>query len=229
MAFLTDNFNSYNGGGIDAAVALHGQGGWLAGTGTFPDGFWVTTNYEPEGGFIWEGAKGVYQWSPISSGHTEAVRRDLTFPADGSQSFQVGHSAFDSGCAFAIEVEMGVYGGSPMIGVSIRADDTTDYVPLAFYRDALGEMVPFAYADIPETWYTIQIEWRSSDSKVRYNIFPLGSSGMWTDWVARIAGTPIDFFIGAWSTETDVTVWWDNFVGTGEAVAANFITGNKYW
>ncbi len=202
-AFLEDNFNSYN------TTYLSGQGNWGAGHGTKPEGFWVEED-ATQGGYWgigpFEGAKGVLQWSPIGSYYTEA-QKNCTFPPDGSQKFDIAYKLTEPG-PFAIVIQFQTNTGGRIIAVKVAGVGESPFtIGYVYYLNPDFNWICMGLADDWETWYTVEIQWRSSDTKARYK----WGSNQWTGWVDRIAGTPTCINLSCQNADEDVTVWWDDF------------------
>lgn len=67
-----------------------------------------------------------------------------------------------------------------------------------------GSYVNFGERFNYETWYAIQIEWRSSDNTARYNI----NGGEWTSWTKGVA--PWSLGLDTVELRTGNVIYWDN-------------------
>lgn len=153
MAIFEDNFNSYNDGD------LNGQGGWV-----YED--IDSKTWSVEGTVVYEGIKAVTE----SSGRNYLKDGNLT--NDGRITVYLRWSSVATGGPYFTLYE----GTSAKI---IAAQGQTGAGKFDYYS---GGWVNLGNVSV-DTWYCLEIEWRSSDKKVRYRL----DGGTWTDWVAPFA------------------------------------------
>jgi len=145
-----DDFNSYENGD------LVGQGGWLHRA-------YDTGVIDVQDSVVFEGAKA------ISAGNTtkyERVKKQGTAQADGKITVYMRHTHNDIKTIFQV-----MEGETICFNVYLHSDGNITYYNGSFHTLLSGYQT--------DHWYCIEIEWRSSDHKVRYRI----DGGDWSDWV----------------------------------------------
>lgn len=153
---FTDDFEDYNVG------LLGGQGGWVV------PSYYM---YRPQvqSSYVKQGEKAIKVYGDYLFPH--GAEKTGTPTNDGMitiylEKFIGGTSTPDS----IIELKEG-----GTVVVSMRSVDSH----FRYFDGNLGGYVniypPFFYY---KTWFAVQIQWRSSDHKIRYNI----DGGAWTDW-----------------------------------------------
>src|SRR3989344_5655236 len=155
---LTDNFNSYSDGGIN------NQGGWSGSSFT-----------NVQGTTVFEGAKAVQIYNPYPG--TFNIEKSGAPTKDGRITVYVqGHIGGTTHPVFEIKLKE----GSTVI-LSARAYTGFGF---GYYNADVGGNSFFSPAIMAsDTWYAVQIEWRSSDHKARYRI----DNGSFTDWHRGLA------------------------------------------
>jgi len=184
MAFLEDTFNSYTDGD------LNGQGSWTA-AGT----------YDIQGTTVYEGTKALQQ---SNSGSTDQVANKTGTQgiADGSQNWYSRLSVTTGGT----EHDTRIKEGATYLTV-IRMDARTAPTATIKYRDSVGYS---SYGNFSvDTWYLMQLEWRSSDKKFRFAV----DAEAWTDWYTPLANftTDVDNVELQWWSSQGANGYWDNF------------------
>ena len=177
---LTEDFNSYNDGNLE------GQGGWTLRDGT-------SGQIYIQGTTVKEGAKAADGQGTLdcNDGKTGSQLSDgrITYYA------RMG-TADKQGCGFYLRE-----GGSTRIQVTFRAGGYIDYYD--------GSAWHHLKAWAADTWYCVEIEWRSSDKKARYRV----DGGTWTDWdTTQTAWTNYLDTVVICSTGADPVVhqYWDH-------------------
>ena len=155
MATLIDNFDSYTVGDLD------GQGSW-------------------SGSLNWDVLTAEFQSSPNSAGNTTGgagdISKDMTATGTGNQVFYMRSSAlvlgvtnhnvrFFEGATFLFFVSLNEGGGSP-----------GDII-----LEGSGSTIITTW--VVNTWYKIEVEWKTSDDTVRARV----DDGTWTAFVAVAA------------------------------------------
>jgi len=130
---------------------LNGQGGWSG-----------DTAYDVQGTIVKEGAKAVECGSVVNVG----IYKDGTPRNDGRITAYLRRNTNSSGRSY-LTIKEGT-----TICANVRFMDDGN---LQVHRNGAWETYLAYSADI---WYCIEIEWRSSDHKVRYRV----NGGAWTDW-----------------------------------------------
>jgi lysophospholipase L1-like esterase len=162
---LHDDFNSYSSGD------LNGQEGWATSDGT-------AGNIKVQGTMVKEGAKAVGGERFIDN---ENVKKSGKALRDGAATFYIlNDDSIKKTPSFIL-----MQGSTICFGVGIHGTgaEKVDYV------DSTDNWVNFAEYTT-NTWFYVQMEWRSSDCKVRYSC----NGGPWTDWVEPLH---------AWTTGVD--------------------------
>ncbi len=155
---FTDNFNSYTNG------AIGGQGGWTGASG------YTSVVDSP----VFEGAKAVSFYEPYPGSYN--IEKTGTLTNDGRITMYV----------------RGIIGGTthPVFVIKLK-EGATDmisavaYTGFGFYHydGDTGTYATINQSMGSDTWYAVQIEWRSSDHKARYRI----DNGNFTDWHKGLA------------------------------------------
>ena len=159
---FTDNFNSYSTG------SLHGQGSWTtAGGGA---GWQVQTSV------VNEGANAISR-----TGLGLATKKGGSSINDGIITFYTRRTETSPGVTGAADFEL--WQGDPATGTRIAQVRTLSGNSNFFYVNSTPANVSFGTIT-SNTWYAIQVQWRSSDHKVRYNV----NGGTWTSFVAGTSG-----------------------------------------
>lgn len=131
---------------------LTGQGSWSG-----------DSSYDVSTSLPYEGTKGVV--NADTSGSAKAISKTGTTTDDGALTFYFRATNNTSERAFILKE-----GGTQCVYMRFANDgdiefwDGGTYEPLGTYS--------------ADTWYEVQLEWRSSDHKIRWNI----NKGGWTDW-----------------------------------------------
>ncbi len=153
---LTDNFNSYSDGDIN------GQGGWTVPT--------TDEYFTVQSGVVNEGAKAIKS-NTILTGFDIGIKKTGILLADGSFTIYVrAETAASDGMIRLFETPTGPE--NPKVLIEFTANGFS-------YKDSSGNKIGFGPDTTLNTWYAIQVQWRNSDHKVRYNI----NGGTWTLWV----------------------------------------------
>ena len=165
---------------------LNGQGDWSA------NAIW-----DVQGTIVKEGAKAV----KATNGNWYEMSKDGTARTDGRITFYVRAAQTDAhlNCLLrqvgAADFAMSLY---------FNGDGNIQY------KDDVGYHTIQAYS--ADQWYEVEVEWRSSDHKLRYRI----DEGDWTDWKATWLN---------WTTGFD-RVWITQY-GTG-TFYVDYIAENPY-
>jgi len=150
---LTDDFNSYTDG------SLEDQSSWAIDGG-------VEDSIVVQGTTVKEGAKAIDN----TSGNDENVKQTGSDVADGRITYYARVGATNQyGSGFRL------YSGDTQCVTVIFWNDGN-----LIYKDSANSNVTLLAGYSANTWYCIEIEWRSSDHTVRYRV----NEGTWTDWVA---------------------------------------------
>jgi hypothetical protein len=152
--FLFDDFNSYSAG------PLNGQGGWTANYD-----YWVVLA-SPD----FEGAFGFGCIDDTFCGGERYVYHDATPDANGVEGIYMRTDSYATA------------------SVNFSIMNATTYVGQIYTKDANGHLwgltSGLTFIDLGSynlnTWYFIQMEWRSSDKNVRYRI----DNNEWSAWYA---------------------------------------------
>lgn len=174
---FVDDFNSYNNG------SLNGQGGWLG-----------HPAYQVLDNLTKEGDKAVHSSSFASP---VVIRKSGTLLSDGQITFYVRR--FDAN-------QPGVFSFKLKEGVDAKVEVRGNFGGNAGFQYVDGVAASYVNFGVPfnfETWYAVQIQWRSADHAVRYAI----DNGIWTDWVVSIA--PWAAGLDAVELETTNAIAWD--------------------
>lgn len=152
---FVDNFESYNIGRLD------GQGSWIA------NSFSHVENSD-----VFEGSKAVevddyYLYSP-------SIQKSGALVNDGTIAIYMKRII---GGTSSPEIDVKLQEGSNII-VS-----TKNQLYFQYLDGGSGLYNNFGPLFSSNTWFALQIQWRSSDHKVRYNI----NGGLWTDWAPGVA------------------------------------------
>jgi len=154
---LTDDFNSYSNGSIE------GQGGW---TGNGVNEFFTV------------------QSSTVKEG-TKAIESSLNFPFVGLGVTKIGDLLSDGSVSVSVRRNATFTNGlfrlweGNSIKVIVQFSSSSGNQGSIVYQDN-GGIFRHLSLMAPDTWYQLQIEWRSSPSQqLRYRV----DEGMWTDWV----------------------------------------------
>src|SRR3989338_4805003 len=173
---LTDDFNSYSNGSIE------GQGGW---TGNGVNEFFTV------------------QSSTVKEG-TKAIESSLNFPFVGLGVTKIGDLLSDGSVSVSVRRNATFTNGlfrlweGNSIKVIVQFSSSSGNQGSIVYQDN-GGIFRHLSLMAPDTWYQLQIEWRSSPSQqLRYRV----DEGMWTDWVVpRVNWTvglnTINLFMGS--------------------------------
>ena len=174
---FTDDFNSYSVGG------LSGQGGWQA-----SPAFVITDSPAREGAGALFSSNFNVAVSARKSG-TLLNGGKITIYARRADANQPGVFSFilKEGSNPKIEVRGNYGAGARFQHIDGSAGSYVNFGPLFNF----------------ETWYAIQIEWRSADHSARYNI----DGGIWTDWFSSIA--PWDMGLDTVELQTTNSIMWD--------------------
>jgi len=132
---------------------LNGQGSWSG-----------DTSYDIQGTTVKEGAKAV---QCVNNSSYDTIEKTGNLVNDGRITFYIRRSDSVATSAYYRLHE------DTDTKIIVSMNKITDKIQ---YRNADG------YVDIQsfslDTWYCVEIEWRSSDHKARYRI----DEGTWTDW-----------------------------------------------
>lgn len=162
-SIFNDNFNSYSNG------TICGVGSWTCG---------AAGAFNVESTVVNEGAHA------IKSGGSD-IAKSGTSVNDGTQTI---YARFGTGGGGSIRFKEGGSGTSFKINVDINGN-----VPgkIAYYDNTLGVYVSFADLAL-NVWFAIQVQWRSSDHKARFNI----NGGTWTSYI-------VPYLVTAWTSGLD--------------------------
>jgi len=174
---FTDDFNSYNGGN------LTGQGGWSA-----HPAYLVTDD------LVKEGEKAVFG---LSFGLPASAIKSGLLLNDGQITVYVRRADANQPGVFSFILREGANAKIEVRG-NYGAQGKFQYVD-----SATGSYVDFGEPFSFETWYAVQIQWRSQDHAARYNI----NGGTWTDWAPGIA--PWAAGLDTVELETTNSIRWD--------------------
>ena len=147
-----DNIDGYDNGD------LGGQGDWIDMGGAFE-------KVQVQDTVVLQGEKALTGYSNTT--WSIAYKEGLGV-ADGSTTFYIRttSNSYNSAAVYLTEAS------SPIVVLSFRDDGYISYLSAC---SASYEHISPYFSDI---WYAVQIEWRDSDKKVRYQIDQQG----WTDW-----------------------------------------------
>lgn len=178
-AVLNDNFDSYSDGSLDS------QGGWSG-----------DSQFEVQGAVIQSGTNAVK--CPSSEGEKN-IEKSVTQRADGDQVFY-----FRASSVGPITIVSVFLKEDDTICIAIQLDGQSGNI---VYHDEMGG-ISFKDNWAADTWYKIQVQWRSIDTKVRYRV----DDGAWTDWVAphNVWSSGINK-VGLRSNGTGAIAYWDEF------------------
>lgn len=159
-SIFDDNFNSYYNGD------LAGQGSWA----TYHP---ASANFDIQGTITKEGAKAVYNSTAADS----VISKMGAARADGKTTVYfrtVTHASWGSSSRYsAIRIGKGVFGAGGEFAAIYLFDD--GYIK---YYDGSAFQNVHTTDWNDDQWYYVQIEWRTSDNKARYNF----NGGTWTGW-----------------------------------------------
>lgn len=150
MGTLVENFDSYTDGD------LNGQGGWSG-----------SVNWDVQGTIVQSGVKAVQ--CAISA---STIDKSITASANGNQVFYIRSNAlnvgatnhsvrFYEGATYITGIYLNEGGGSP--GDILLDGSASD---------------PIVATWVINTWYKIEVEWRTSDDSFRARV----NDGTWTSW-----------------------------------------------
>jgi len=151
VIILRDDFNSYNDGFLD------GQGSWRG-----------DANFNIQGATVYEGAKAV-----IATGETNTQKEIDKFgtpQTDGRQTCYMRSSSNDTNQVFFTLLD----GDIVVTEFRLHPSGYIDYLIGPPATPSRPQYKPYS----ADTWYALTVEWRSSDSRVRYKV----DDGDWTDW-----------------------------------------------
>ena len=174
---FTDNFNDYNNG------FLSGQGGWLA-----SPAYAITVSFPKEGMRAVKASNFAFPVSAVKSG---------TLLNDGQITVYVRRVDANQPGVFLFTLKEGT---APKIEVRGNVSGMGQFQHI---NGATGSYINFGVPFHYDTWYAVQIQWRSSDHSARYNI----DGGSWTDWTPSIA--PWTFGLDTVQLETINAIYWD--------------------
>lgn len=180
---VSDNFNSYTNGNLE------GQGSWSRGG--------IATEFDVEGTVVYEGAKAIKN-NNNNSGSEVNIQKTGSLLNDGLITVYVRLDAGNGGFRL-------LEGATTRIKTQFINGGTGS---AAFvYSDSLNVNVTFGVVPVAGTWYALQIQWRSSDHTVRYNI----NGGTWTAWVAPLSvwSTGMDIVSIVRAAGNNQTMYWD--------------------
>lgn len=150
---FTDNFNSYSTGNIS------GKSDWTGSSG-------FTTIQES---VVFEGTKAFKISNPFPG--TFNIQKSGILTNDGRMTVYVqGHIGGSTRPNFEIQLKEG-----NIVRLSVKAH--TDF-GFSYYNADIGGYSSFGPSMASDTWYAVQIEWRSQDHKARYRI----NSESFSDW-----------------------------------------------
>lgn len=168
LPIVKDGFNTYVNGSVT------GQGNWIS----YVNG----ANFVVQDTLSHRGKKALYN---NSLGDSVVTKAGVPF-ADGRQYVYVRTENRSNWGTYAngnaqVGISKGSWGGRELrnfIAVSFKADGN-----VAYYDPVTDHYINFAsYND--NQWTRLEMEWRSSDTKARYNV----NNGVWTGW-KPIAGS----------------------------------------
>jgi len=170
----TDNFDSYNDGD------LHGQGSWSG-----------VTDFDIQGTVKQAGTKAV-SIASAAGGVPAIITKIGTQRADGTNGIYIRKSKNNDG-----EAHFEIYEGTTFIAEIYLKQNGNIY----YYGTGADISLGTYSAD---TWYYLQIQWRSTpDHKVRFKL----DSGSWSDWIAPA---------NDWTTGPDRIKIWSRYQDTGD-------------
>ena len=199
---FTDYFNIYSN------ASLVGQGGWARSDSD------LTNTYTVQSSVVNEGAGAVAITSSGFAGGQSGVQKTGTSRVDGAMTFYVRFTnGTNARCLFAATDD----GGSATAIFNVNQSTASRVTTLAgTYTDVTLSV---------DTWYAVQMQWRNSDKKFRFNV----NGGTWTDWTA-----------GSWTTGGIVTItvtgnlaagttfYFDTFFGTGTVPSNLYVYFDKF-
>jgi len=153
---VTDNFNNY------ASGSIVGQGGWES----YANG----SNWIVQGITTFEGTGALRNNTPADS----LVGKKGTLLLNGKQAVYIktnNRSGWHTDSGYGLRISKGL-NGYPFVAVDFKKDGAVRYYDLnsGIYKN-------FAvYND--NQWTLLEVEWRSSDTRVRYRV----NNGAWTNW-----------------------------------------------
>lgn len=156
---FTDNFNGYLDGN------LSGQGGWIV------DGS-NTNSFTVGGSTVFEGSKAIQLHAGF---FPSQVKKRGALVSDGMVTFYLRVNSQGNGWVNLRE------SSANKLGAAIQYGGPASVLrgKIKYWDGGLG-----AYVDLgsiaADIWYGVQMQWRSSDKKVRYNI----DGGAWTSFVS---------------------------------------------
>lgn len=161
---FVDDFNSYTDGVLD------GQGNWIG-----------DISFEVQDDISYEGK--AIRNSALSE---QVITKTGTPLTDGKITFYVRTTELSASKTFQIYLDDGTESYPIRVQLHYSAGSKISY---------LGET---AFVEIqtisPDTWYSVEIEWRSSDYMTRYRV----NEETWTDWV-NVSST--------WTSINKFSVW----------------------
>lgn len=192
-AILTENFNSYT----DWDIVW--QGSWISQQ--------FSTNYDIQWSVVQEWAKALaliawsHGWSPI-------IYKTWTAVADWTQAFYVRKTVTNEEFLVLLEQHSTLTWAIVKFstGWQIQYFNGSTYVDIQSYS--------------ADTWYLIEVEWRTSDNTARYRI----DGWSWTSFVAvNWTFTSIDSIRLIWQATTSWTAYVDNFYDPSVTTNSNFL------
>lgn len=152
---FSDNFNSYVDGN------LGGQGGWIGGL----------SETVIQDSTVFEGAKAVNMHRSLSG--TTAIQKSGALINDGKITIYIRrHIGGTTNPAFNIFLKE---------GTNSKIEFKTGGINFRYWNGS--SYVNFGPSFLSDTWFALQIQWRSSDHKARYRI----NDGSFTDWQVGLA------------------------------------------
>jgi len=174
VSIIRDSFNKYSEGSIID------QSDWF----DRKDGSF----YIVQGAVVKEGKKALYNSFDFSSSIiTKTGKKER---ADGRQSFYVrtenraSWGSYNIGENFQLGLFQGSWDGPARATMAFMDDGHVAYL----------DTVPDKYVDFDtyedNAWTHVEVEWRSSDSKVRWRV----NGGTWTDWIPFVGSDMFEGF-----------------------------------
>src|SRR3989344_9298061 len=151
---FTDDFESYELG------QLNGQGGWVV-----PSYYMYAPRVQSS--YVMEGEKGIRVHGHYM--YPYGVEKTGTPTNDGMITIYMERFLGGTSAPWSIiELREG-----DTVAVSVKS-----WLNFSYYDGDWSGYLNFGPLFHYGTWFAIQIQWRSSDHKIRYNI----NGGLWTDW-----------------------------------------------
>ena len=185
---FTDNFNSYTDGDLTT------QGSWSG-----------SAIFDVQGTTVQEGAKAIKAVSTVGGGQ---ITKLGTAVGTGDLSIYMRVASMPDDEKFYVQI----LEGATML-MEVRFSDITASKKIEYLSSAVWTQVGSAW--VANTWYQINVEWRTSDNTFRVKV----DNGSWTGWTGTEAA-----FTNADTvqllTQNNVEAYFDN-IGAVAATAEN--------